>query len=123
MSQTEMPTTVVECSGCEKELNVLMPYLGVQVKAKREVIIAEEVASADPNEVPDNTIYMGTKSGRGVVLQFHDFDCLGKWVAARKGKKAKLEFHKEDEIYVPEDNPTEAEFAKREAAAAKGGDS
>lgn len=107
MTTTEMPVTVVKCAGCEKDLNVLMPYLAVQVRAKRDVIVSEEVASADPNEVADNTVYLGTKSGRGVLRNFHDFDCLAKWVNARKGLPAKLEFHHEDEIYVPEDNPSE----------------
>lgn len=118
-AQAEMPVTVVECDGCDDDLNVLMPYLQVQVRAKREVLISEEVPSDDPNEVPENTVYLGTKSGRGVIRRFHNFDCLGKWVRARKGVEAKLEYHVEDEIYVPEDNPDEEEIQRRNEAEAK----
>ncbi len=118
---TEMPVTVVKCAGCGEDLNILNPYLAVQVRAKRDVIVSDEVVSADPNEVADNRVYLGTKSGRGVLRNFHDFSCLAKWVDKRKHLKAKLEYHREDEIYVPEDNPTEKELAKREAAT--GGDS
>lgn len=105
MATTEMPVTVVKCDGCGNDLNLLMPYLAVQLRAKREVLISEEVQTDDPNEVPDNAVYLGTKSGRGVLREFHDFDCLAQWVGERKGKKAKLQYHQEDEIYVPEDNP------------------
>jgi hypothetical protein len=105
MAPTEMPVTVIKCAGCESDLNVLMPYLAVSVKAKREVLISEEIPSEDPNEVADNALYLGTKSGRGVIRNFHNFDCLGLWVEEREGLDAKLEYHSEDEIYVPEDNP------------------
>jgi len=116
MAQTEMPVTVIKCAGCGENLNVLMPYLAVSVKAKREVLISEEVPSEDPNEVADNTVYLGTKSGRGVIRQFHNFDCLGLWCDEREGLEAKLEYHSEDEIYVPEDNPDDDELAARAAA-------
>jgi hypothetical protein len=115
-----MPVTVIKCAGCGSDLNVLMPYLAVAVKAKREVLISEEVPSADPNEVADNTVYLATKSGRGVIRQFHNFDCLLLWVEEREGLDAKLEFHIEDEIYVPEDNPDDDELAARAAAAEEG---
>jgi hypothetical protein len=117
MATTEIPVTVIECDGCGKDLNLLMPYLAVQVRAKREVLISEEIPSADPNEVADNVVYLGTKSGRGVLRSFHNFDCLGLWVGEREGLPAKLEFHAEEgENYVPEDNPTEEELAERQAA-------
>jgi hypothetical protein len=116
---TEMPVTVVACDGCEKELNVLTPYLSVLVRPKRDVIVSEEVASSDPNEVSDNVVYLGSKTGRAVLLSFHDFNCLDKWVNPRKGLPAKLEHHAEKEIYVPEDNPDDAEIAKRAADAEK----
>jgi hypothetical protein len=98
MAQAEMPQTVIECAGCGKDLNLLMPYLHVMLRAKREVLISDEVPSEDPNEVPENEVYLGSKSGRGVVREFHNFDCLGMWVQEREGKEAKLEYHAEDEI-------------------------
>lgn len=116
---TEMPVTVEACSGCEKDLNLLVPYLQVGVSPQRGVIVTEEVASADPNEVSENNVYLGTKRGRSVLMRFHNFACLDKWVNSRKGLDPKLEFHREDEIYVPEDNPDDAELARREKAAAK----
>lgn len=118
---TEMPVTVVECAGCGKDLNVLTTYLAVKVSPRRDVIVSEEVASADPNEVADNTVYLGTKAGRAVLRNFHDFACLATWVDSRKKLKAKLEFHKEKEVYVPEDNPDDEEIARR-AAQEKAGD-
>jgi hypothetical protein len=112
MSEVEIPNPVVPCDGCEKDLNTLNPYLKVTVKAQREVLISNEVASDDPNEVGNAEIYLGTKSGRGVLKKFHDFDCAGKWFGARKGLKAKLEFHHEDEVYVPEDNRSPEELVE-----------
>lgn len=119
MAQTEMPVTVIECAGCENDLNVLMPYLAVQVRAKREVVVSEEVPSEDLNAMADNIVYLGTKSGRGVLRNFHNFDCLKTWVDKREGLPAKLEVHREDEIYVPEDNPDDKELARRARAAEK----
>ena len=118
---TEMPVTVVKCAGCEKDLNVLVPYLSVIVRPKRDVIVSEEVTSADPNEVAEGNIYLGTKSGRAVLRSFHNFACLATWVDKRKTLKAKLEFHHEDKIYVPEDNPDDEEIARR-LAVEKAGD-
>jgi len=54
------------------------------------------------------------------MMKMHGFDCLAEYAKKRKGKLAKIEFHSEKEIYVPEDNPTEEEFAARVAAAAEG---
>lgn len=111
----EIPDTQVECSGCDKPLNLLAPHLRMVLHAKREVLLSEEVASEDPNEVGDPNIYLGTKTGRGVVRLFHDFDCMAAWVKERQGLPAKLEFHREDEIFVPDDNPDEDEIARRAA--------
>ena len=112
MTELEIPNPVVSCDGCEKDLNTLNPYLKVTVKAQREVLISNEVPSDDPNEVGTGEIYLGTKSGRGVLKKFHDFDCAVKWFSARKGLKAKLEYHHEDEIYVPEDNRSPEELVE-----------
>lgn len=104
-------------------MNVLQPHLHVILKAQRDVLISTEKASDDPNEAPEAVYSIGTKSGRGVVRKFHDFDCLMLWVKEREGLPAKIEFHKEDEIFVPDDNPDEKEIARRlteeEKAAAK----
>ena len=113
-----IPNTQVECAGCDEALNVLAPHLHMKLRAQREVLVVEEIASEDPNEVGDPDIYLGSKNGRGVVKLFHDFDCMTSWVKEREGLKAKLEFHHEDEIYVPEDNPDDEELARRAEAAA-----
>ena len=115
----EIPNTQVECAGCDEALNVLAPHLHMKLRAQREALIVEEIASEDPNEVGDPDIYLGGKVGRGVVRVFHDFDCMMAWVKEREGLPAKLEFHSEDEIYVPEDNPDDEEIARRAKAAAK----
>jgi hypothetical protein len=108
----KLPETVIECDGCEEDLNILAPYLFVTVKAQREALIMDESASADPNEVPTAEVLLGTKSGRGVMLRFHRFDCLAAWVAERKGLEAKIEYHSEDEIYEPADNRSPEELVK-----------
>lgn len=101
----ELPVTVVECDGgCDKELNLLNPYLTVTVKPKREVLLLDELPADDPNFVSEDVIRLGTKSGRGVILRFHDFECALTWFENREGKPARLEFHHEDDIYVPDDN-------------------
>ena len=106
----EIPDTVVSCDGCEKELNLLGKFLVVQVKPQRQVLVMEDVESADPDEIPEPNIYLGSKKGRGVILRFHDFDCAGMWFSERSGLQPKLEAHKEDEIYVPEDNRSPEEL-------------
>ena len=108
----KLPETAIACDGCEEDLNILAPYLFVTVKAQREALIMSESESADPNEVPSSEVLLGTKSGRGVMLRFHRFDCLAAWVAERKGLKAKIEFHSEDEIYVPADNRSPEELVE-----------
>jgi len=90
--------------------------LYMMLKAQREVLISDEATAADPNDVPEANIYLGVKSGRGVLKRFHNFACQLSWVEERKDLNAKLEYHAEDEIYVPEDNPTEEELAARAAA-------
>lgn len=118
----EIPNTVVECDGCGEDLNLLAPYLDVMVKPKREVLVSEE--EPDPDD-PDAefqlpNLYLGTKSGRGVIKKFHDFKCAGSWFKDRASLKPKLEPHREDEIYVPEDNPDDKELARRAKAEAEG---
>jgi len=110
----ELPETVVGCDSpdCDEGLNVLGNFLAVTVKPKRQVLVQQVEESDDPNVVPEDTILLGTKSGRGVALRFHDFDCFGKWVAARKGMSPVLEFHHEDEIYEPEDNRSPEELVE-----------
>ena len=110
--EVEIPNPVVACDGCEKDLNTLNPYLQVGVKAQRQVLVSNELPSDDLNEVGSAEIYLGTKSGRGVLKKFHDFDCALKWFGDRKGLKAKLEVHHEDEVYVPEDNRSPEELVK-----------
>lgn len=120
----EMPVTVVTCDGCEKDLNVLSNHLAVQVTPKRDVLVSDEVASADPNEVSENVVYLGTKRGSAALLRFHDYACLDKWVNPKKGEEVKLEFHSEPgDPYVPDDNPDDDEIARRVAAEAEGSDS
>lgn len=108
----EIPNPTVACDGCGDDLNTLNPHLKVAVKAQREVLVANELPSDDPNEVGYAEIYLGTKAGRGVIKRFHDFDCALEWFGKRKGKKAKLEYHHEDEVYVPEDNRSPEELVK-----------
>lgn len=125
----EIPNTQVECAGCDDALNVLGPHLHMKLRAQRDVLVVEEIASEDPNEVGDPDIYLGSKVGRGVVRLFHDFDCVAAWVKEREGLPAKLEFHAEDgDPYVPADNPDDEELARRaekaaaDTAAAEGDD-
>jgi hypothetical protein len=93
-------------------LNILSPYLFVTVKAQREALVMSESESADPNEVPTAEVLLGTKSGRGVMLRLHAFDCLAAWVAERKGLEAKIEYHSEEEIYEPADNRSPEELVE-----------
>lgn len=108
----DIPNTVVDCGGCGESLNLISPYLKVQVRAERQALVANAgVVNGDPFGGDEN-VMLGTKSGRGVIRKFHDFDCLAKWVAERKGKTPKLEAHVEDEIYEPEDNRSPEELVK-----------
>jgi hypothetical protein len=108
----QLPNTVVDCDGCEKELNLLHPHLVMPLKAVRKVLVVEEETTEDPNEIGEAVIYLGDKSGRGVILRMHGFDCMAEYAKARKGKMAKLEVHVEDEIYEPEDNRSPEELVK-----------
>lgn len=107
---TEIPDTVVKCDGCDEDLNLLNAHLTMQLKAERSVLLTDDKPATDPLEVPEATITLGKKSGRGVIRNFHDFDCMAKWVKVREGLKAKLEYHSEDEIYVPDDNRSPQEL-------------
>jgi hypothetical protein len=110
---TEIPETIVACDGCGDELNVLAPYLKVMLKPERAVLVSEELPSDDPENQPgDLRLNLGTRSGRGVMLRLHDFQCLIKWADERKGLSPKIEFHREDEIYVPADNRSPEELVK-----------
>lgn len=112
----ELPDTVLEgCDApdCEDDFNLLSPFLFVTVKAKRNVLLIQtEEPGEDPNEVPEDEVLLGTKSGRGVMLRFHNFDCFRAWVTKREGLSAKLEYHREDDIYVPEDNRSPEELVE-----------
>lgn len=109
---SEIPNTVVECDGCGEELNLLAKHLVVMVKPQRAVLVMEDVASADPDEAPDSNIFLGSKKGRGVRKLFHDFECAHTWFNERFEWKPKIELHKEDEIFVPEDNRSPEEIAE-----------
>lgn len=104
-----IPVTVVECGGCDEELNLLAPHLSVQIKAERSVLVAD--ASADPFGDPSvPTVNLGTQSGRGRLVNFHNFACVRDYGDERASKEVKLEPHTEDEVYVPEDNRTPEEL-------------
>lgn len=105
MGEVKVPDTVVKCAGTGDDLNLLEPHLLVSVRAQRDVLVSEDLQSGGLDDMGTPAIYLGTKAGRGVNLRFKNFDALAKWVGARKGLSAKLEPHREDEIYVPEDNP------------------
>jgi hypothetical protein len=114
---TDIPQTIVECDSpeCEEELNVLSTHLTVVVKPKREVLIVEDIPTDDPEEVPESRVYLGTCSGRAPakgILRFHNFKCAMQWFQAREDLKPRLQLHKEDDIYVPEDNRTPEELVE-----------
>lgn len=112
---TNLPETVVECGGCDEELNVLVPHLYVMVKAQRMVLLAN---TGDPFNVPENddgpVVNLGTQSGRGRIVRFHNFACISKYAnhPDRKGAAARIEPHEEDEIYVPADNRSPEELVE-----------
>lgn len=109
----EIPETTVECDGCGDELNLLAPHLAVQVKARRLRLVTEGVQmTGDLNEIPDPEMYLGTISGRGRQILVHGAPCLAKYAESRPWTDAKLEVHKEDEIYVPEDNRSPEELVE-----------
>lgn len=110
MGTPEIPQYTEECAGCQEGLNLLVPYLHVQLKPKQNALLLTE--SQGEGGLLEQSVTLGTRSGRGVMLKFHDFDCVGKWVAKRKGRKPLLEPHVEDEIYVPEDNRSPEELVK-----------
>lgn len=109
----EVPETVIECDGCGNSLNLLAPYLSVGLKPQHNVLLmSDEPNEDDPDGVPVQKISLGARKGRGFLGRFHDFSCLHKWVGKRKELKPKLEYHKEDEIYEPEDNRSPAELVE-----------
>jgi hypothetical protein len=108
-----IPQTTFACDGCDKELNILSPYLRVQVKPQVEVIQASDKPASGDMLVPVSEISLGTRSGRGKLLRFHNFRCAGKWFDKRRLLEPKLEPHHEDgEPYVPEDNRSIKELVK-----------
>lgn len=108
----DLPLTVIECDGCGEDLNVMAEHLSVQVKAIQQVLVTEAVPPPGELAIPEQSVYLGTRSGRGVIRRFHDFKCLHAWVDKRKTLKAKMEPHVEDEIYEPEDNRSPEQLVK-----------
>lgn len=118
--EPKIPSTTLDCAGCNKELNLLVPHLSVMLKPQREVLVLTDVTEDEDNpEMVGQEITLGARSGRGVILKLHNFDCLIKWANERKGLAPVLEPHREDEVYVPEDNPDEKEIARRAREAEK----
>ena len=106
-----LPETVTECGGCDEELNLLSPHLSVQIKAERNVLVAD---AGSPFDATQDTpaVSLGTQSGRGRLVNFHNFDCVRAYGEARKDKAVSLEPHVEDEVYVPADNREPEELVK-----------
>lgn len=107
-----LPETVVDCDGCGKEMNLLSPHLNMQLKPKQGALLLSETA-AEEGEIPLQVVSLGTRSGRGVLKRFHNFDCMGEWVSEREGLEPKLEYNVGDgEAYVPEDNRSPEELVE-----------
>jgi len=107
-----IPNPIVECAGCSEDLSLLVPHLKVMVKAEQQVLLTSDAPTTGEGEIAAQQITLGTRSGRGRIMQFHDFDCLGQYAEDRAGAKAKLEAHAEDEIYEPEDNRSPEELVE-----------
>lgn len=107
---SEIPNTVVECDGCGEEMNLLAPYLSVTLKPQHNVLLMEDVPTKNPDEIPGQSFTLGSRKGRGVMWVFHDFNCALEKLSDYKDKVPVLEVHKEDEIYVPEDNRSPEEL-------------
>lgn len=103
-----LPETVVRCGGCGKELNLLRPHLTVQIKAERQTLVASSVDPFSEGDQP--SVVLGTQSGRGRIVKFHDFGCIMLYAEERDGQIVKLEPHKEASIYEPEDNRSPEEL-------------
>lgn len=111
-----IPETTVACGGCGEDVNLLAPHLSVQIKAERRVLVSQEAPATEGQDglnVPEANIYLGTKSGRGRIVQFHDFDCLADYAGERSGQTAKIEYHAEEgDPFVPDDNRTPEELVE-----------
>jgi hypothetical protein len=85
--------------------------------------MVEDIPSDNPDEVSEQRLFLGRRSGRGVIRFFHGFDCAIAYLGKFEGKSAKLEVHREDEIYVPADNRSpeelieDGEWSESQAAA------
>lgn len=109
----EIPNTVIDCDGCTDSLNVLGDHLKLTLKPQRQVLMTEDVVDdEDENAVPEQRLFLGRKSGRGVIRFFHNFDCANAYMKKFEGKEAKLEYHSEEEIYVPADNRSPEELVE-----------
>lgn len=109
---SEIPNPVTECDGCGKEMNLLAPFLSVSVKPQHQVLLAEDIPPETKDGIPTQSFTLGSRKGRGVIWKFHSFDCALEKLKSYAGKLPKLEVHREDEIYVPEDNRSPEELVK-----------
>lgn len=108
-----IPETVVECGGCGDDLNLLRTHLAVQIKAERHALVAPPPRDPFAEDDKDNPpIALGTQSGRGRIVHFHNFNCISKYGTDRKDNPIKIEPHKETDIYEPKDNRSPEELVK-----------
>ena len=108
----DVPNPIVEDAGTGEEISLLQPHLKVTIKAEMAVLLSTPVAPGEEGEITGNEITLGTKSGRGRIAYFKDFDSLAQYAQDRAGQEAKLEVHAEDEIYEPEDNRSPEELVE-----------
>jgi hypothetical protein len=108
----DVPNPIVMDAGTGEEISLLQPHLKVQIKAEMAVLLSTPVEPSEEGEITGNEITLGSKSGRGRIMYFKNFDSLVDYANERAGKEPKLEVHSEEEIYEPADNRSPEELVE-----------
>ncbi len=97
--------TSSDCAGCKDDLDLLKTHLTITEKAQKVTFVlpARAGRSEDDSveEDDENAVVLGTRSGIGTALLFHDHSCVAAYYDGKKSTKLKLKLNlDEDDPYA-----------------------
>ena len=93
--------TSAKCDGCKDEINLLKTHLVVTSKPqKNSFVMATVEHRTDDDSVEEDVeqpVTLGTRSGVGLQLRFHNNECAAKYFDGKKSRAIKLTLNRDDE--------------------------
>jgi hypothetical protein len=92
--------TTAKCDGCSKQIDLLKNHLIVTEKVQKLAWVAPQATgpseAVDVEEEDEAQPFLGSRSGVGVQLVFHDNECRALHAEKVKGKSLKLKLNTDD---------------------------